>query len=489
MFTLPLLGGVAHAAEETNGWPLFVKQSPRATGADGETWSGLGPFLFGQPLPAPHSNEAERAVGFRPLFFRTVSAKGETREAYGLYPLFSYRRMTDGYRWSVFSLINHYSTQAPEETVAHRGFDLWPFYFSRETGSPDTSYRAVLPIYGSVPNRFGQDRLSWVLFPLYAKWEKNEVTTTTAPWPFIKHLRGQGNAGFEVWPVAGYRHKPGAYREQFYLWPLIFKKETALWQVQPDVRQGFLPFYASAKNADYTSESFFWPFFGYVDRTAPYRYHEKHYLWPIWVQGRGDALYVNRWGPFYTHSVRKGVEKTWIGWPVWKHQTWVDGKLRHTRRQVLYFLYQDTEQRSVSNPTLPAARKTHVWPLLSFWTNGAGKRQVQALSPLEIFYPNNDVMRMNYTPLFAVYRYSQSAPDTARHSALWNFVTYRREQDEREFHLGPLFSRERRGSEKRYALGNGLLALERSAESGRWKFSVFDFKRRQDSRPNAASAP
>jgi len=483
-----MLAGAAHAGEETNWWPVSVEQAA-GEAPGGTTWSGAGPLLFSQPVAPERFNGARRAVGFRPLFLKTVDDAGATQEAHALYPLFSFRRMTDGYRWSVFSLINHYSTKAAEETTSHRGLDVWPFYFSRDTGSADSSYHAVLPVYGSVPNRFGQDRLTWVLFPLYARWEKNNVTTTTAPWPIIKHLRGEGNSGFEVWPLFGFRHKEATYREQFYLWPLIFKKETALWQQQPDVRQGFLPFYASAQNADFRSESFFWPFFGYVDRIAPYRYHENHYFWPIWVQGRGDDRYVNRWGPFYTHSVIKGVDKTWIGWPVWKQQSWVYGKLRHTRRQVLYFLFQDTEQRSASNSALPAARKTHLWPLASFWTNGAGKRQIQALSPLEIFYPSNDIMRLNYTPLFAVYRYSQASADSAQHSVLWNFITYRREREEREFHLGPLFSRERRGEQKRYALGNGLLALERSAESRRWKFSFFDFKRRTDDRPNVGSAP
>lgn len=476
---LTALGSVASAGEERNLWPVEVTQPSNLPEApDQVVQTGAGPLLFAQPIPSSRFSGAVRARGLRPLYIETLNPNGETQETDLLYPLLTYRRNVDGYRWSLFSIVNRYETKPAPEISADRGFDLWPFYFSRDTGTPDTSYHAVLPLAGTVYHRFGQDKLTWIGFPLYARWEKNHVTTTTAPWPFIKVLEGEGNQGFELWPLFGRRAKDGSYREQFYLWPLIFKKETRLWAPQPTVQQGFLPFYASAKDADSRSETYLWPFFGYSDRVAPYRYHQTNYFWPLFVQGRGDQRYVNRWGPFYTHSVIKGSDKTWVAWPVWRHQTWTDGPLTHTKRQVLFFLYNDVEQRSATNPGLPSAHRTHLWPLLSYWDNGAGRRQVQALSPLEVFFPNNETVRLAYSPLFAIYRYNRAGPQEVQHSLLWNLVTYRRHPDSSEFHLGPLFSTEREGAGQRYAVGNGLLALERQADTGRWRFSFFDFKRR-----------
>lgn len=475
------------ATEEQNVWPVKVEQTVSAGGKTQLSWTGAGPFLFSQPLTPEIATDPVRARGFRPLYVETKDAQGEVQEAYTLYPLLTYRRSTGGYRWSVFELINHYSFNDTPGAPAQQGFDIWPFYFSRDTGRPESSYHAVLPLYGTVKNRFGQDRLNWVLFPLYARWERNHVVTTTAPWPFIKILQGKGNHGFEVWPLFGYRAKENAYREQFYLWPLIYRDESQLWEKQPDVKQGFLPFYASIKTADTRAEQFLL-FFGYFDRTAPKRYHETDYLWPIWIQGRGDDRYINRWGPFYTHSIVKGAEKTWLMWPLWRQETWVEGPLRHTRRQLLYFLYHDTEQRSATNPNVPAAHRTHLWPLFSFWDNGAGKRQIQALSPFDVFFPQNEPVRLTYTPFFAVYRYSRDGDDRMRQSFLWNFVTYRRDAGDREFHVGPLFSSEARAGSKRYAFGNGVLAFARS-DAGRWKLSFFDFKRREAPRAESAPAP
>jgi hypothetical protein len=483
---LAVLAGATACAggEERNIWPVLVEQNDAALAAP--RWTAAGPLLFSQPVEPSRFNGATTASGFRPFYLSATTEGGQVRDGYGLYPLFSYHRMEDGYRWSFFSLVNHYSTTASRDSATQQGFDLWPLYFSRDTGNPETSYHAVLPLYGDVKQRFGQDRLTWVLFPLYARWEKNRVRTFTAPWPFLKIMTGEDNHGFDLWPLFGHREKAGVYRDQFYLWPLIYDREVALPEGATDHRAGFLPFYAMARTPDFRSETFLWPFFGYTDRTAPHVYHQTDYFWPLFVQGRGQDRLVNRWAPFHTHSVIKGTDKRWILWPLWREEKWSDGRLAHRKRQLLYFLYNDNRQRSVSNPALPMARKTHYWPFLTVWDNGAGQKQVQALSPLEVFFPDNDPVRLLYSPLFALYRYNRPAPGRVEHFALWHFLSYRRSPSHREFHLGPLYSQESGGGEKRFALGNGLIALQRGGGRG-WHFSFLDFKRRSSApRPPAA---
>ena len=484
---LGLLASLAAAASgaERNAWPVWVGQTTTPVGQENaaatvQSWTSAGPFLFAQPLlpdPFAKTNPPVRVSGFRPFYVQKTDAAGHVTEAFVLPPLFRYRADSLGNRWSVFSLINRESPDGTRERGERNAFEIWPFYLSRQTGNPTTSYRAVFPLYGSITQRFGQDRWTWALFPLYGRFEKNGVTTTTTPWPIIKVLRGQENRGFEVWPLFGYRAKPGAYREQFYLWPLIYRTESKLWETKPDVKSGFLPFFARTSDANSRSETYLWPFFGYYDRTAPTRYHETRYFWPLLVQGRGDDRIVNRWAPFYTRSAGKGVEKTWLLWPFWRQVVSDEGALIQTKRQLLYFLYNSTEQRSSTNPVLPAARKTHVWPLFTLWDNGAGRRQLQALNPLEVFFPHNETMRITYTPLFGLYRYDRASLDTASHSLLWNFVTLRREPSSKEFHLGPLFSAETQPRAKRYTLFSGLAGWEKRPTGG-WRVFAFQFKHR-----------
>lgn len=471
-----LFSGANAAARgtEENSWPIRVAQRDE-TGTVRQ-WQAVGPLLFKKPAPDQGTYR-----GFRPFYLRQDNASGVLVESTVLYPLFIRRQNDTTATWSVFNLINHTGpTSVAAVGLEPKAFDVWPVYFSRDTGSPATSYQAVFPVAGTIKSRFGYDQLQWVAFPLFWQSSRAGVVTTSTPWPFIKRSTGNGHRGFALWPLFGQSEKPGAYRKQFYLWPLIYKNESRLDEPQPRVQQGFLPFYTHERSAGVVSENFLWPFFGYTDRTAPKRYHEKRYLWPLLVQGRGEERYVNRWGPFYTHSVIKGADKTWIGWPLIRQQHWTDDDIVRHRSQLLFFLYWSEEQRSAFNPQLPSASKTHLWPLLSVWNNGAGRRQVQFPSPFEVFFPGNDKIRQLYSPLFALYRMDQRSPGEVRTSLLWNAITWHRRPEQREFHLGPLFSSEHGTAGGRIALGNGLIGLRR--ESGRrvWRLFLFDFSARSE---------
>ena len=447
-------------AEENNFWPGPVMR----TDADGEvaSWTALGPLFFDEP-----ASDGGREQGFRPFYvWRTDPANGRP-EITSLYPLFSYRNYGDNYVWSVFELINRYGGTTPSGAGSEpRTLDIWPVYFSRETGDSATSYHAVMPIAGTIKERFDCDRISWTLFPLYLRTESRGAVTTSVPWPFVRSTRGE-ERGFAVWPLYGYRERPGAFVRRFALWPFIWNNTiqpdsaagsgTGLLSVigddnhgrdapaAPTRQVGVLPFYTTERGPGLVDNSYLWPFFGYTDRTTPYRYSEARYFWPFFVQGMGDDRYVNRWGPFYSHSVIKGFDKTWILWPLVRQTRWIDGKVVDTKTQVVYFFYWRQQQRSLTNPAAAPAEKTYLWPLISVWDNGAGRRQVQLLSPLEGVFADNPRMRAAWSPLFAVWRYDQRAPGETRTSVLWNAVTWETSRAERrgEFHLGPLLSMKR----------------------------------------------
>ena len=478
---LTLLLGLAAALAaradtgERNAWPVRVAEI-RADGQT-ESWQSLGPLLFEKP-----ADDGGSIAGFRPFYVATTDARGLTRQTTVLYPIFTYRSDGEVSQWTILQLINRSGRAEgapPTKDEKHEAFDVWPLWFSRQTDSPETSYHALFPVAGTIKNRFGFDRISWGLWPLYMESSKRGTTTTSVPWPILRVTRGT-EQGFALWPLFGWREKPDAFRQQYYLWPLIWNNTTqppaaAPAGTPPSRAVGFLPFYTREQSAGFINENYAWPFFGYTTRTQPFRYDETRYLWPLLVQGRGDDRLVNRWGPFYTHSVIKGLDKTWVLWPLFREATWTDAGIRQTKTQLLYFFVWSLDQRSATNPARPHANIVHVWPLLSEWSNGAGRRQLQVPSPLEVFFPGNAKVRESWTPLFALYRYDQRAPDDFRHDFLWGAVTWRREAGRREFHLGPLLSVDSQAQHRRIALGNGLLGLERRADTGGWRFFWFDF--------------
>ncbi len=427
LFTVALASSAS--ATERSAWPFWIGQEDPVTGQI-TARQILGPLYTGQINPDGSTQQI-----FRPLWYRLTA--GDKTTTHFLYPFFSWQRDGASTSFTFFQLINHSRDTASTGESTQR-FDVWPFYFSRETGDPATSYHALFPLAGTIKNRFGKDRLTWGLFPLYFNTDKSGMQITSAPWPLIRVIQGAGHHGFEFWPLFGSREHPGDYHNQFYLWPLIYKQEKNLSEPEPDVKLGVLPFYARDSGPGYQSETYVWPFFGYTHRTAPAKYDETRYLWPLLVQGRGENHYVNRFAPLYTHSNIKGHDKTWLLWPLFRQDRWSADGLAQEKNSLLFFLYSSMEQRSLTNPAAAPAYKRHLWPLLSVWDNGAGLRQTQLLSPLEIFFPHNDPIRQLYTPLFAVYRFDQRAPGDTRHSLLWNLLSWKNSPAEKEFHFGPL---------------------------------------------------
>jgi len=458
-----ILLAVTAFGDEENYWPFYVHRDAEGTTAASTQY--LGPLIFAQSGPgATH--------GVRPLF--QESTTDGVVQGNALYPLFTWRREADYGSFSFIELIN---SKTDRENAARPDgrFDIWPLYFSRTAADPAESYRALFPLGGTIKHRFAKDRISFVLFPLYAQTQRNGRQITHAPWPFLSFIQGAGYHGFEFWPLFGRSTHDGDYDDQFYLWPLGYKSIAHLSAETPDVKIGALPFYARDTGPGYISETYGWPFFGYTHRTAPYHFDEQRYFWPLLVQARGDDRMVNRWAPLYTHSVIKGTDKTWLLWPLYRNQRWSADGVAQEKVQVLYFFWWSLTQHSLANPAAAPAHKTHLWPLFSAWDNGAGRRQVQALSPFEVFFPNNETVRQLWSPLFALYRYERDADASTRTSLLWNAVTWRQTPLAREFHLGPLFSVQTDASRHRVAFGNGVFGWQRLAGEGR-RFFLFDFR-------------
>ena len=477
---------------EYNTWPFVVRYQDTASRT--ESWTGAGPFLFRKPAADPDGNTAS---GFRPFWVQVHNPQGDFRAGYFLYPIFSYAVDESTYKWSVFELIRRWdrrgSAGAPTSTFDQRGeFEVFPFWFSRQSGDPDLSYRALFPIYGTIKNKLGFERLSWTLFPLYVENEKRGAVTTSTPWPIIRVTRGAAH-GWGVWPLFNYVDRPGVSRHETYLWPLGY---NAIRYPTPDDPPGTpprrdigaLPFYAKSTGPGYINEDYAWPFFGYTEMSLPRRYSEQRYFWPFFIQGRGDNRYVNRWAPFYTHSIIKGYDKQWFMWPLVRHAQWTDNSIVRTRTQFFYFLYWNEEQRAAGRANSPVAALTHVWPLFSNWENGAGRRQWQLFSPLDVFFPGNEKVRYVWSPLFAIARHERRAPGDERTSLLWNAVTWeqRASEESSEFHLGPLLGITRNAQEQRIAVGNGLFGIRREPGTRAWRMFWGDFPSR--SRQSAVSA-
>lgn len=476
VLVLTLLSGLAAQqalALEVNYWPVF--NGEREEDSHYSSWQWLGPVLFRKETP-------DTAIhGVRPLFVRFNEKERDARSLHVLYPLFNARQWPYGNSWDVLNLLR-FQSFTPRNTEESRTFQFFPFVFWHDDPEPEKSYFGVFPLAGQTRNFFSYDEVSWFLFPLSARFERGETTTVALPWPFLRIVRGPETSGFHIWPLYGSVARENAFSRRYWLWPLGYNVRRELWKEQPLEAFGFLPFYSSSRSERAESKTFIWPFFGYTASFEPH-YRETRFFWPLFVQRRGTS-YVNRWAPFYTHSIREGVDLRWILWPLYRHSVWEERNLRNERTQFLYFLYWSHTQSSIADPDLAPAVKKHVWPFFSSWDNGAGRTQFQALSPMEVFFPFNEVVREKYTPLFALYRFDKEEDAYSRHSFLFDFITTARDLEEGTFHcnIGPLFTYRRSEKGRHWELFKGLLSYSRAGEDR--SFGAFWLNR-----PEAASEP
>src|SRR5207253_830839 len=138
--------GAELTEREFNAWPVVVQQR-NAAGAV-ESWTGAGPLLFRQPAA---DFEGNTASGFRPFWVQFNTPAGDFRSATFLYPLFSYSVDENTYKWSLFELVRQWDRRAtaaaPKSPFEERTeFEVFPFWFSRQTGDPEMSYRGLFPI-------------------------------------------------------------------------------------------------------------------------------------------------------------------------------------------------------------------------------------------------------------------------------------------------------------------------------------------------------
>lgn len=475
VFPLLLFGAAFLApasALEVNYWPLFTGERDE----EGRLQSAqiLGPILFAKRNePAFPDGNPQNIDGVRPLFVRFTEQEKDRASFHLLYPLFNLRQRPYGTSWDVFTLLRSESftpgSEREREDSASgagisRSFQLFPILFWKDDPDPDRSYLGIFPIAGEVQNVFGYDEITWLLFPLTARMIRGDVTTHAMPWPFIRVVRGPETRGFHLWPIYGNVTREEVSSHRYWLWPLGYHVQRELSKEEPYEAFGFLPFYSSSSSERAVSSTFIWPFFGYTDSHDP-EYHETRYFWPLFVQRRG-ASYRNRWAPFYTRSTRSGTDTRWIMWPLHRSSTWEQQGLRNKRSQFLYFLYWSNVQSSTANPELAPAIKQHVWPFYSYWDDGAGRRQFQTLSPFEVFFPFNDIVRQKYSPLFAFYRMDIETGVRSRHSFLFDFITLRSEVEPEEFYLniGPLASYESGPQERQWELLKGLVSYSREGD-------------------------
>lgn len=424
-------------------WPLVdYRASPSAE------YRSL--HLFG-PLFKYESKGAETEYALRPFFYRAVD-QGGTAQTEVLYPLAVSRARPDADFFDVFHLLN--VDFGERESGSSNQFYLFPFLFYGE--DPEQGrYAAIFPVGGTLYDWFGRDRISFALFPLYAHTERGTTSNDHVLWPIFSKTSGERESGFAVWPLYGQSEKVGVYRKRFALWPIFFDEETAIDTDNPSRRFAVLPFWFEQESRHVSQRSLLWPFFGWTqDRTR--EYEEWNIPWPLVRITTGSTRHGLRLLPLYADETVDARRKRWFLWPLYKIEDTRTDLLDRRRHRLLFFLYSALDEHKLD--TGERKRRIDFWPLFSYHRE-QGVGRFHALALAEPFFPDNQAIERNWSPLWRIYQQRWDTQGNQVISVLWNLYWQERQGDRLAIELFPLFDVRLEGDERRFRLLKGLVSV------------------------------
>jgi hypothetical protein len=396
----------------------------------GDRIEAVGPFYYRQ------QRESETIWAVPPFFAYTTDPETDFMEYDILYPLLTFDRFGEQYRWQLFQLLNWAGGPMQEERERRR-FSLFPLYLTQRSSNPAENYTSIFPFYGHLRNRFFRDEIRYVMFPIYGQSRKKDVVTDNYVYPFYHVRRGNGLSGWQFWPFVGHEHKdvttetngfgdvriiPG-HERRFIMGPFYFNETNGIGTDNPDWQRGSLPSFALLRSPKRDSTTIIWPFFSVIDDREK-KYHERQILWPIIVRARGPGKTADRVLPFYSRAHSPELESDSYMWPVYKRNRIHSDPLDRQRIRILLFLYSDTVQKNTE--TKASQRRTDLWPLFARRRDYNGDTRLQVVAPLEVFMPNVKSFDRDYSQLWSVWR-AEKSPTRGRtsQSLFWNL--YRRE--------------------------------------------------------------
>ena len=368
----------------------------------------------------------------------------------------------------------------PESQYSVRVIPVW-FQGRDATG---TSYAALFPLGGEIRNFLLQDRIRFVLWPLWSESWIRDVHTTDVLWPiwsrtttpdghlekfrvfpFYMHSKNERlydkhSVLWPVWTHAHYVH-PKAEGTAWVLFPLCGRvnlNSQKGWMVLPPLFQfirgdkmsrTFCPWPFYQRETGLREKVAVWPLYGWRKDDALERWY---WLWPLVVHEKNHwaTTHRNRWGvvPFY-NNVTTSVD---IQPPVAGEGDPVAADAAPPPRRVV-------------------ANRTKLWPVYSRVYDL--EEQTYRLRLLELWPSGHPApVERSWAPLWTLLDY-RAHGEQSDLDVLWGLGRYtRREEDARAFSLFPLWRHERAEAEgaRRWSVLKGLLAYDRTAKTRQVRF-------------------
>ncbi|MGD9873078.1 MAG: hypothetical protein AB7T27_02295 [Kiritimatiellia bacterium] len=393
-------------------------------------------------------------LGLRPLF-SYVANPGDHRWTLDvLWPLAVARGWNDDYVWRF--LLAYGMGYGDEQSERSR---LWilPVWFQGRTAKGE-NYLAIFPLGGKICEFLGRDRISFVLFPLYARSSINEVKTTSVLWPVGSRTKGDKVSRFRIFPFYGYSRLLDEYDKRFILWPVW---TSAHYYHEGGMGSGYVlfPLWGHVKLEDQESWMLLPPFFRW------HRGEKRDMLyapWPFIQKSSGDVNKLYLW-PLWGRRESAGIRTGFFLWPIFGRRV-ADREDTEVRTLLaMPFLTLEKEIEKTGEKAVKA-RWFSLWPLCSYRRDGDESR----FRMLHLF-PGRHVppVERNWAPLWTLYSRDRIG-DERQAELLWGL--YRSRTKAGEYSARSLFpvaeykTARRDGGRFEWSVLKGLIGYKRVDE-------------------------
>ncbi len=293
------------------------------TEVEGDLPRNYWQFIF---LLESTNSPGQEEFHIHPLYGQYENFEKAYDHSYILYPVFFSHGTNYWRRWSLLYLLSgddfyHVDTGSDSDIL------IPPFTTIGSGDNEKESYFGVFPLYGTIKDFFGEDELSYVLFPLYTSWTYKDYTAYSFIWPLTLYGNNEKKSEFRILFLYSSKERKNKYKRTSLLWPLLQWGSLGLDKKEP--RHYFTSFplfgYKWSDNDNLFAWTFLWlPFFGglasygrdnvkeeesYTFLFSLFQYHkskdpgiEKLVLFPFYGHYRFGELDGGERSPFYKEA-------------------------------------------------------------------------------------------------------------------------------------------------------------------------------------------
>jgi len=410
--------------------------------------------------------------GIRPFYARVALPERHKKRAFYLWPLGSSTRYLNELKWRALLAYGRIGNPGVSNSLAYR-FSIFPFYYQSRDEAGKLAV-ALFPFGGTMQNFIIFDKLSFALFPLWLRWQSQDVVSQNFLWPLIASAESQNSNKIDrkrFLPFYAMSKKEGVYYKKSFMWPI--------WS--------WARYYGKAKGYIYVV----WPLYGRVNRVG-----QKGWMFlpPFFRYQWGDATFIHSPWPFIQYSRSKYMKKLYL-WPLWGKRTvgplmnqfflwpliWdrtIDFDHQFVRGfQFIPFIIHDRMYTKNKDGTLGGVtiRHSKLWPLFSY-----NRKDTVRRTRLFEFWPfrENLGVAQTWAPLWTIFSHTVDTQKGFDTEILWGLYRQQREGTHRRYNsLFPLYSYERddtiNGGKKEWSFLKGLIGYKREHGIRRYRLLYF----------------